>query len=60
MTDAIVGPFEVDSFGYALLFSLIITALNYLLELPKKWMNRTTYEPRSDDDEEFTEYEEVE
>lgn len=60
MTDAIVGPFEVDSFGYALLFSLIITALNYLLELPKKWMNRTTYQPRSDDDEEFTEYEEVE
>ena len=59
----IVGPFQVDSFGYALLFSLIITALNYLLELPNRWLNRTTYKPRSDsdtDDDGFTPYEEVE
>ena len=59
----IVGPFQVDSFGYALLFSLIITALNYLLELPNRWLNRTTYKPRRDsdtDDDGFTPYEEVE
>lgn len=59
----IVGPFQVDSFGYALLFSLIITVLNYLLELPNRWLNRTTYTPRRDsdtDDDGFTPYEEVE
>ena len=62
LTASIVGPFQVDSFGYALLFSLIITALNYLLELPNRWLNRTTYEPRGDKDtgdDGFTEYEEV-
>lgn len=62
LTASIVGPFQVDSFGYALLFSLIITALNYLLELPNRWLNRTTYKPRGDkdtDDDGFTEYEEV-
>ena len=55
----LVGPFEVDTFGYALLFSLIITALNYLLELPSRWLNRGTYK-HVDDEEEFTDYEEVE
>ena len=62
LTASIVGPFQVDSFGYALLFSLIITALNYLLELPNRWLNRTTYKSRGDkdtDDEGFTDYEEV-
>ena len=62
LTASIVGPFQVDSFGYALLFSLIITALNYLLELPNRWLNRTTYKSRGDkdtDDDGFTEYEEV-
>lgn len=62
MAAAIVGPFQVDSFGYALLFSLIITLLNYLLELPNKWLNRPDYKPRQNrdnDDEGFTEYEEV-
>ena len=57
MADAIVGPFQVDSFAYALLFSLIITVLNYLLELPNKWLDRGTYRSK---DEEFTDYEEVE
>lgn len=60
---AIVGPFQVDSFGYALLFSLIITLLNYLLELPNKWLNKNQYKPRNHDsdtdDEGFTPYEEV-
>ena len=60
--DAIVGPFQVDSFAYALLFSLITTALNYLLELPNRWLNRSTYTQRKDsdtDDEGFSDYEEV-
>ena len=61
----IVGPFQVDTFGYALLFSLIITALNYLLELPNRWLNHSTYKSRSDSDSDndndgFTPYEEVE
>ena len=63
MAAALVPPFQVDSFGYALLFSLIITALNYLLELPNRWLNRTTYNPRDNsdtDDDGFTPYEEVE
>ena len=60
MTAALVGPFEVDTFGYALLFSLIITALNYLLELPSHWLNRGTYHRQKSEDEEFTDYEEVE
>ena len=61
MTAAIVTPFQVDSFAYALLFSLIITALNYLLELPNRWLSRETYKPRNSDtdDEGFTEYEEI-
>ena len=59
LADAIVGPFQVDSFAYALLFSLIITALNYLLELPNRWLNRSTYKPNNTDDEGFTDYEEV-
>ena len=58
MADAIVGPFQVDGFGNALLFSLIITALNYLLELPNRWLNRRQYKPR-DDSGEFTDYEEI-
>ena len=47
LTASIVGPFQVDSFGYALLFSLIITALNYLLELPNRWLNRRCKTRRS-------------
>ncbi len=67
ITAAIVGPFEVDNFAYALLFSLVITILNYLLELPRKWLSRPTYTPRSENNEnhdtvndEFTDYEEIE
>ncbi|MBQ9587335.1 MAG: phage holin family protein [Bacteroidales bacterium] len=71
MTAAIVPAFQVDSFGYALLFSLIITLLNYLLELPNRWLGRGRYHSRSednttpngtrsyDDEDEFSDYEEV-
>jgi len=60
MASAIVGPFHVDSFGYALLFSLIVTVLNYLLELPNRWMERSTYRSRNElHEEHFDNYEEV-
>ena len=58
LTAGIVPNFEVDSFGYAFLLSLAITALNYLLELPRRWLNRPTYQSPSDN-EEFADYEEV-
>ena len=60
MAAALVPPFQVDSFGSALLFSLVITALNYLLELPNRFLNRGEYKSKDTDDEGFTEYEEVE
>lgn len=60
MASAIVGPFHVDNFGYALLFSLIITGLNYLLELPNRWLERSTYQSRNEQGEDhFDDYEEV-
>ena len=63
MASAIVDGFKVDNFGSALLFSLIITAVNYLLELPNKYLNRKELQEKQDDntDEEgFTPYEEIE
>ena len=60
MAAALVPPFQVDSFGSALLFSLVITALNYLLELPNRFLNRGEYKSKDTDDEGFTDYEEVE
>lgn len=63
MASAIVDGFKVDNFWSALLFSLILTAVNYLLELPNKYINRKELQERQDDntdDEGFTPYEEVE
>ncbi len=63
MASAIVDGFKVDNFGSALLFSLILTAVNYLLELPNKYLNRKELHEKQDDntDEEgFTPYEEIE
>ncbi len=62
MASAIVDGFKVDNFGSALLFSLILTAVNYLLELPNKYLNRKELQEKHDDntDEEgFTPYEEI-
>ena len=42
MASAMVSGFHVDSFGSALLFSLVLMAVNYLLELPNKYLNRQT------------------
>ena len=70
MASELVKGFHVDSFGSALLFSLILMGVNYLLELPNKYLNRQTlkqpnnqtFKPSDDDtdDEGFTPYEEVE
>ena len=65
MADGLLGgAFEVESFGWALLFSLLLTLFNYLLELP----NRRRQAYRGDDsvarpqqeDDHFDDYEEVE
>ena len=62
MASAIVDGFKVDNFGSALLFSLILTAVNYLLELPNKYLNRKELNEKHDDstdDDGFTPYEEI-
>ena len=62
MASAIVEGFKVDNFGSALLFSLILTAVNYLLELPNKYLNRKELQEKQDDDTDddgFTPYEEI-
>lgn len=62
--DALIPGFETGGFGYALLFSVLLTVFNYLLELPNRLMRRPRYEQHSNmrnrnDDEEFAEYEEI-
>ena len=62
MASGIVNGFEVRSFGWALLFSLVLTAVNYLLELPNRYLQRKELRKRRDDntdDEGFTPYEEI-
>lgn len=65
MADGLLGrSFEVDNFGWALLFSILLTLFNYLLELPNR--RRQTYQNNEDpslsqqDDDHFDDYEEVE
>lgn len=68
MASHIVKGFEVDGFGWGLLFSILLTVFGYLLELPNKWMNKPQYQERNfenpqqnvDSDDDFTPYEEVE
>lgn len=65
----LVSGFHVDGIGTAVLFSLIIIAVNYLLELPNRYLNRQTLQQPNNqtftqsnddtDDEEFTPYEEI-
>ena len=62
LASEIVSGFEVDGFGSALLFSLVLTGINYLLELPNKYLDRKELHRRQDDDtdnEGFTPYEEI-
>ena len=66
MASELVKGFHVDSFGSALLFSLILMGVNYLLELPNKYLNRKPLQQQQQaqqdndtDDEGFTPYEEI-
>lgn len=68
MASAMVSGFHVDSFGSALLFSLVLMGVNYLLELPNKYLDRKTLNQSNNqtfkqsddtDDEGFTPYEEI-
>lgn len=71
LASELVSGFHVDHLGTIVLFSLIIMAVNFLLELPNRYLNRQTlkqpneqtFSQASDDDtddEGFTPYEEVE
>lgn len=68
LTDKLVPQFSVDGFGWALLFSLLLTLINYLLEIPNRLMRRPEYKSSNQqqfdqiadtDDEGFAEYEEI-
>ena len=65
LASKLVTNFVIDSFGTALLAALIITAINYLLELPNRLSERHNYNEHNNDDDddpdldEFIEYEEV-
>lgn len=69
MTAGLVNQFHVDGFFSALFFSLLLTALNYLLEIPNRMMRRPEYQPSQEekiddhvdtDENGFTSYEEIE
>ena len=65
MASELVKGFHVDTFGSALLFSLVLMGVNYLLELPNKYLNRKPLQQQpqqqddNTDDEGFTPYEEI-
>ena len=69
LASELVTGFHVDHLGTAVLFSLILMAVNYLLELPNRLLNRKTLKQSSNqsfrqsdddtDDEGFTPYEEI-
>ena len=68
LASGLVPKFHVDGFWSALLFSLLLTAINYLLEIPNRLTRRPKYQPSDQatpdlhtytDDEGFSPYEEV-
>lgn len=69
MASGLVNHFQVDGFWSALLFSLLLTLINYLLEIPNRLMRRPNYREEDNaqisdahtdtDDEGYTPYEEV-
>ena len=68
LASGLVNDFHVYGFGSAFIFSLLLTFLNYLLEIPNRLMRRPKYEPsnheaidgHTDTDEEgFSPYEEI-
>lgn len=69
LASGLVSHFHVNNFGSALLFSLLLTAINYLLEIPNRLMRRPKYQTSDEaqldthtdtDEEGYTAYEEVE
>ena len=68
MASGLVHHFRVDGFWWALLFSLLLTTFNYLLEIPNRLKRRPRYQSSDQqshpdmhvDDEGFSDYEEVE
>ena len=61
LASKLVTNFVIDSFGTALLAALIITAINYLLELPNRLRERHDYNEHNNNhnDDGFAEYEDV-
>ena len=62
LASKLVSNFVIDSFGTALLAALIITAINYLLELPNRLRERKNYHEHNNNDRNddgFAEYEDV-
>jgi len=70
LASEIVKGFTVEGFGSALLFSLVLTGVNYLLELPQRMMERRNknngdnngthlYDDDDTDEDGFTKYEEI-
>lgn len=65
LASKIVPHFGVDGFWTAMGFSLLITILNYLLDIPTKMRGRKDFDPnnpfaqKQTDDEKFDNYEDV-
>ncbi len=66
LTSKIIPQFHVDGFWTAFWFSLLITFLSYLFDIPNKMLNRKKYDEnnsfsqsQSEKDEHFDDYEDV-
>ena len=59
MADGLVQGFELDGLGPAVLMSLIITALNYLVECLNRRSQQQPYQEPQQEDDHFDEYEEI-
>lgn len=64
LTSRLVADFRVESFSDAFWFSIVITIINFLLEIPNKIHRlKTNLKPQNEnqikENEEFTSYEEV-
>ncbi|MBQ9638878.1 MAG: phage holin family protein [Bacteroidales bacterium] len=60
LASKIVGGFVVDGFGSALLFSILLTIINYLVAWPERHLGRGTYKLRNrQDNDHFDDYEDV-
>ncbi len=66
LTSYLVTDFKVESFSDAFWFSIVITIINFLLEIPEKIQRiKSNFNPQNNDNrikenEEFTSYEEIE